>query len=349
VEAGSWPELTRRFGLGQMTGDPDYVTRGFMGEIWRLTTTRGGFAVKWQFPWAAAGSLPADVPVQLAAADAGIPLPLPVLAPDGVAVAELGGRQVRVYEWADLAEPLVPPLSAARAAEAGRLLGLFHGLALPAADRGGNTAGDEADGTVDPWYTQVPDSAYWTGLAGRASAARTAWAPALARARGLIGGLSQLVIPPDTPPVICHRDFNPDNVLPGADGRLIVLDWENSGPMHPEREVGYAVYTCCGGEGGLDQAAAGAFLEAYARASGRGVVIDRGFFATAIATQLNVLGVMAERALDEPGHRAFAERILAEVLERDLYTLRDVVRLGSSRAVGPRARESAPIEGAGKE
>jgi aminoglycoside phosphotransferase (APT) family kinase protein len=339
VKAGSWLELTRRFGLGQVTGDPDYVTRGFMGEIWCLTTSRGRFAVKWQFPWAPDDPHPADVQVQLAAAAAGIPLPLPVLAPDGVAVAEVGGRLVRIYEWVDLAGPAVPPVPAAMAAEAGRLLGLLHSLAIPA-------SGYET--TVDPWYTRVPDAAYWTALAERAIAAGTAWGSGLASARGLIADLGNLVIPPSTPPVICHRDFNPDNVFPSADGDLVVLDWENAGPLSPERELGYAVFTWCADEHGLDQVAARALVAAYAEASGRDVVIDHGFFATAIATHVNVLGVVAEQALDEPGHRAFAERNLAELLEHHLYALRDVVRLGFSWTARPRARESASHESAGK-
>jgi Ser/Thr protein kinase RdoA (MazF antagonist) len=164
VIPATWRALAERFGLGPVTADPVYVTRGQMGEIWRLETTSGRFAAKWLFPWAAAPSdaRPADVATQLAAAAAGIRLPMPVMAPDGAAVAEVHGQPARVYEWADLGPPLTTPVSATVAAEAGRLLGLLHGLAL------------EADEPVDPWYLTVPAGDEWADVARRASTAGAA-------------------------------------------------------------------------------------------------------------------------------------------------------------------------------
>lgn len=40
-----WPALAERFALGALRGAPGYVTRGAMGEIWRLDTARGRWAV----------------------------------------------------------------------------------------------------------------------------------------------------------------------------------------------------------------------------------------------------------------------------------------------------------------
>ena len=114
-----WTELARRFDLGQVRGAAQFVARGAMGEVWRLETIRGAWAVKWRFPWGPVQPRPADVGVQLAAAAAGIPLPVPVLTPAGEAVARIGSRHVRVYEWAELARPAEPPVSDRTAAEAG--------------------------------------------------------------------------------------------------------------------------------------------------------------------------------------------------------------------------------------
>ena len=77
-----WQAVVARFSLGQPLGAPAYVARGAMGEVWRLETTAGRWAVKWQFPWAPAEPVPADMAIQRAAADAGIPLPLPVTTAD---------------------------------------------------------------------------------------------------------------------------------------------------------------------------------------------------------------------------------------------------------------------------
>ena len=72
-----WQALADRFSLGKVLGIPGYIARGAMGEVWRLETSDGRWAVKWLFPWVQADPRPADVDVQLAAAAAGIPLPRP--------------------------------------------------------------------------------------------------------------------------------------------------------------------------------------------------------------------------------------------------------------------------------
>jgi Ser/Thr protein kinase RdoA (MazF antagonist) len=108
VTAAGWAELTERLRLGTVLAAPAHVARGAMGEVWRLDTSQGRWAVKWQFPWAPAEPSPADVGVQRAAAASGIPLPLPVLTPAGEAVVQAGGQHARVYEWAELGRPALP-------------------------------------------------------------------------------------------------------------------------------------------------------------------------------------------------------------------------------------------------
>jgi len=309
-----WQALADRFALGQVSGSPTYVTRGFMGEIWQLHTARGRWAVKWQFPWAPADPRPADIGVQLAAADAGIPLPLPVTGTDGTAVARIGGQHARVYEWADLGAPFSPPVSAGTAAEVGRLLGVLHRLSMTVVE------------PVDPWYTAVPDAGHWAKLVRRASAAGASWADRLSAALGLIADLSAQVAPPaGRPPIVCHRDFNPDNVFPSPAGGLIVLDWENSGPLHPDGELGYAIFTWCAGSGRFDREAAEALRTGYAKSCGAAPPLRPWLFGTAIATHVNVLSVMIERALTEPDHREHAEAQIASLLDHDLADLRRVM------------------------
>jgi aminoglycoside phosphotransferase (APT) family kinase protein len=312
-----WPDLAESFGLGQVRGAPSYVGRGAMGEIWRLATTTGQWAVKWQFPWTPADARPADVAIQLAASAGGIPLPRPVTAPGGAAVVKVGGQHARVYEWVDLHQPITPPATATAAAEAGRLLGTLHRLAIP------------ASGPVDPWFTTAPSAERWADIRDRATAAGAGWSSSLAAASGLIALLSEAAQPSLGTPVTCHRDFNPDNVIPAVrGGRLTVLDWENAGPLDPLRELGYAIFAWCTGGGSFDPAAADAMLAAYADATGRTPDLASDLYATAVAVHLNFLMAMASTALTEPEHRSYAQAALTGLLAHDLRDLLGLIERG---------------------
>jgi Ser/Thr protein kinase RdoA (MazF antagonist) len=312
VTADGWAELAERFGLGTVLGTPGHVARGAMGEVWRLDTSHGRWAVKWQFPWAPVDPSPADVGVQLAAAAAGIPLPLPVLTPAGEAVVQAGGQHARVYEWADLGRASAPPVGDAAAAEAGRLLGTLHRLALPPT---------EPD---DPWYTALPAARDWAALADRAAAGGVAWAGDLATALERIGRLSARAAgpPPADQRIVCHRDFSPANVLPAADGsHLVVLDWENAGPLDPRCELGYALLAWSTGHGQVSTSAMAALLDGYTAGSGTDPAPETGMFLTAIAATLNFLYVMAEQAVTDPGHAGFAVQQVSSLLGQDLDDL----------------------------
>ena len=140
-----------------------------------------------------------------------------------------------------------------------------------------------------------------------------------------------MVAPAGQPLLTCHRDFNPDNVLPAAaDGRLMVLDWENSGPLSPVRELGYAVCTWCAGDGRFDRAAADALLASYTDAAGSVPELGPDLFTTAIATHLNVLHVMAEQWLAEPVHREYTERFITDLLASDLGDVAAVAGPGAA-------------------
>jgi Ser/Thr protein kinase RdoA (MazF antagonist) len=324
----SWTELAACFNLGEVRGIPRYITRGAMGEIWQLHTSTGRWAVKWLFPWNSAEPRPADVQLQFAAAAAGITLPLPVLTRAGDAVATLGDRHARVYAWADLGPACELPADPRTAAEAGRLLGLLHALSL------------EPTEPDDPWYTQAPPVQDWAALAERAEAAGMSWAARLATAHARIAQLTNLAAAGQPAGggrrIVCHRDFNPENVIPAASGdHLVVMDWETAGPMDPGLELGYALFAWSAGQGQISAPSMQAFLDSYVAVSGAAPVLGPGLFTTAVAVPLNFLKGMAEQAIDEPEHRDYAEKQIYGLLDHDLDDVARFVEL-SAELLGSR-------------
>jgi aminoglycoside phosphotransferase (APT) family kinase protein len=167
------------------------------------------------------------------------------------------------------------------------------------------------------------------------------WAARLAAARPLIAELAALAAAPAAgAAVVCHRDFTPANVLPGPGGRLVVLDWENSGPLPPARELAAALLAWCGGPGDAGDgarfgaASAAALAGGYAAAAGHRPRLDGGSFATAAAVHLNFLHVMAGQALDDPEHGRFAGLQLAGLLDGGLDGLRRDIGLARAALGG---------------
>ena len=263
----------------------------------------------WEPSWRSRGSSPA-----------GLPLPRPLVV-EGAAVVPVGPARFRVYEWVDLAPPLPPAVDAAVAAEAGRLLGRMHRLDLP--------AGDE----VDPWYRSAPTTARFRELAAALAAAGDRWADPFAEVLGSAERLRPLVAGRPGPARVCHRDFDPQNVLPRtSDGSLVILDWENVGALAPDEELAAALLGWCSGGGVVEVDSMQAFLDGYRVGGGEAVIDPARSFSMAACTTLNFLAVMAEQALAHDEHRAFADDRLAtlcggalEQLSCAVEQLRDLV------------------------
>src|SRR5438552_1686905 len=119
-------DVALAFGLGTSTGELTPVARGAMGEVFRLDTDRGTFAMK-RLLWGPAGDEAANAAFQFAAADAGVSLPRPLLTTDSAVVASLVDHSWRAYEWVDNEEQeRADPLQLATA------LGRLHALAYDA-------------------------------------------------------------------------------------------------------------------------------------------------------------------------------------------------------------------------
>jgi hypothetical protein len=205
------------------------------------------------------------------AAGAGVRVPRIVRSAAGTVVASVGAGIWRVFEWVDIS-------GTPSASDAGSALALLHGVSWASRE------------PVDPWFTRRTEGGPWHELA-RAARGQP-WGPLLRRHLPDLAALDAVAEDDSLPPcVVCHRDFHESNVVLDRRRRVVVLDWDNCGPLPPEREVGYAL----GALRNLNEATE--FLSGYRHAGGVFEPRGMGAFATAAAVWGNYLGLCVTRAL----------------------------------------------------
>ena len=122
-------DVAARFGLGRrQLATP--VARGAMGEVTRLDTDRGSWAVKELFPWANTDNTDAEVELAEASVVAGVVTPAPRRGQTGLVVETIGDERYRVWEWADTTGSPRPPAGAEFAEHVGAIAATIHGLGL---------------------------------------------------------------------------------------------------------------------------------------------------------------------------------------------------------------------------
>src|SRR5690349_3722678 len=124
-------ELLRTFDLDEGTLSPEPVAYGRVGEIWRLDCADRSWAVKAERNAMSEEGLAPSVRFHEAAVAAGLPAPVVRRTRDRRVVGRVGGRDVRVLSWVDMA-PADPSLDPS---VVGRLLaGLHHLPRMPGDD-----------------------------------------------------------------------------------------------------------------------------------------------------------------------------------------------------------------------
>ena len=140
--------IADRFGLGDHARLDGPMAIGRLGEICRLTSDRGRFAVKHARFAVVAEDAELDAAYQDLVRLAGVPMPAVVRAVVGTVLADIPAGRVRVYEWVDV-------LPACRRLDPGEVRGLvaaIHAVDVP------------TDKPVDGWYVDPVGADAWPEL-----------------------------------------------------------------------------------------------------------------------------------------------------------------------------------------
>ena len=200
--------------------------------------------------------------------EAGIPTPEPLKARTGGFTARVDGELVRVYAWAELADPDPTLDPAAVGALVARLHRVRH--SWPTCE-------------VHPWFEAPIGRAEWKGVL---KASRVAGAPYADRLAELLPALLEIenILTPMRPLQTCHLDLWADNLRPRG-GRPFVVDFDNAGPGDPSRETAMVIFEFGRGDAVRQRT----LYDAYLASGGPGRIRGRADLGLAVA-QLHHIG-----------------------------------------------------------
>jgi Phosphotransferase enzyme family len=254
--------IARGFGCGRVH-DMVVAARGEQGQVWRLVTTAGTYAIKELFIRQTPADAELDVAFQEAVLAAGsVTMPRPIRTPDGDVLLEMAGHQVRAYSWVDL----LPPDPRLDPASVGAALAAVHRVQHAPAR------------PLHPWYTEAVGAQRWAELLTAAQAVGAPFADVFGAEVPHLLTLEAMMEAP-TQLQNCHRDLWADNMLPTPAGGICLIDWENCGLADPAQEIPMALVDFGGG----DQHRIAAIYRAYLDNGGPGRVTGPGSFTMVIA------------------------------------------------------------------
>ena len=300
-------QVSDRFDLGPDARLEVEAARGEQGQVRRLVTAHGTYAVKESFDSVDAGEAQRTAEFQVACHDAGVPCPRPLPDVHGQYLAEIGGLPIRVQTWVDVddLDTMLDP------ALVGTALARLHAVDMP------------ADQPAHWWGTDPVGRAEWRALV---KAAKGAGAPFASRLAELVPDLLAMeeLLTPMTAEQWCHLDLWADNLRGTPDGSVCVIDFDNAGTADPSRELGMVLFEFAR----TDRGRLHALVTAYEGAGGSGRVTAAEDFGVTIAqlhhiARYQVLGWLNAR---DPEARARAHAGVEEFVG-DPFLVGDVERL----------------------
>ncbi len=300
-------QVTARSDLGPDARPEVEAARGEQGQVRRLVTARGIFAVKESFDPVDAEEAQRTAEYQVSCHDAGVPCPRPLPDSEGRFLVDIGGLPIRVQTWVDIDDP--DPMLDPRLV--GAALARLHGVTLPAAE------------PPHWWGTEPVGAAEWRALVKAAKGAGAPFAPQLAALVPRLLAMEELLTPM-AGVQWCHLDLWADNVRGTPDGEACIVDFDNAGAGDPTRELAMVLFEFA--RTGADRVHA--LVSAYEAAGGPGRVTCAEDFGLTIAHlhhigRYQVLGWLNAR---DPEARARAHVAVAEFVDEP-FVRGDVERL----------------------
>ncbi|GAB3432280.1 hypothetical protein [Flindersiella endophytica] len=302
--AGLADALAATFDLGDVTKPAVPISLTPMGRCWSITTDNGRWLAV-TVPWTTNAQAEVGVRLRDAAVAAGIAAPRTVRSPRGRLIEIVRDQNWRVHEWIDVGPSPVVATPASVARRAGAIFGTLHSLAIP------------SQAPIGSYLTERRPDAAWHALANEARAAGKPWAGRLQEILPTLFELSTIESTVDENELIlCNRVINPENVRVGHNDELVVTEWDLSGSLTPELEIGWALahWTL---QPALNPKGTAAFRDGYAATAGGWPDLELRSFAIAVTGYLNwtyqtVCAAINSKAAD---HRAFAEVEAADLLK----------------------------------
>ncbi len=303
-------QVADRFDLGPDARPEVEAVRGEQGQVRRLITARGTYAVQESF--GSADSVDPDeaqlsAQFQVACHDAGVACPRPLPDRDGRFLAVIERVPIRVQTWVEVtdADNSIDPVAV------GNVLATLHRVVVPAA------------APPHGWGTEPVGRTEWRALV---KAAKGAGAPFAARLDALTPALLAMeeLLTPMVGVQWCHLDLWADNLRLGPDGQACVVDFDNAGAGDPTRELAMVLFEFAR----TSRDRAERLVSAYVDAGGPGRVTRAQDFGLTIAQlhhilRYQVLGWLAAR---DPEARARAHAGVAEFVD-DPFLPEDVERI----------------------
>jgi Ser/Thr protein kinase RdoA (MazF antagonist) len=283
------------FGLGEPLAEPQAVPGGLLHRMWRISATRGDFAVKELNPEIVRQAGVRETyrrteQIAAAMAAAGVPA-VPAFDAAGEPVRAVNGAAVLAYPWIDGETLPATPADPQRARRIGAMLARIHALGLEAPSLRTPPWEGRGDSEWEPLIRQgTTASLPWADAVSAALPEIAAWRAAYRQAAGAISRTR----------AVSHRDLDQKNVLWRDAQTPAIVDWESAGPINPMVELAGAALNWSGHEVGQPDAAVfAATIAGYREAGGAIHGAGRAALAGCLGSWLDWLEFNMRRSLGE--------------------------------------------------